>query len=473
MQTTDRAITRLAALAGRMGLMVLLAACQHYQAAPLEPRASAAAFAARRLDDPVLRGGLQELLHRDLPSWPLERWDRAQLLAVALLRNPDLAVGRAQLDLSLSQERVAAQKFTVLGLTLESEYARQETYPWLYGLALALPLPGPSHRLERQIAHRDAENARWQYLDQTWAVRQALADALNSWEVARRRLMLLDRLAAADDRLLALQRLRVQAGEDAPATLLAVETAHIELEHETAQARSDLNAAQGSAAKVLGVAPDAVEGLQLQWPEWGSPPPPTASAATREQALLSRSDLAMAIGDYGIAESRLALAIARQYPHVDLEPGYYWDHGIAKLPIDLGISLPLNARSEIAAARASRELAGQRMLALQADIYGQIAAAERAEHQADSTLRIAERALEAARRQAAADHLRVETGAAGMDQSITADIVALRAELALLDAQSNLQSARNHLEDVMHAPLSGPELALASAAIRPGAQSGS
>jgi len=42
-----------------------------------------------------------------------------------------------------------------------------------------------------------------------------------------------------------------------------------------------------------------------------------------------------------------------------------------------------------------------------------------------------------------------------------AQILVTRAELELLQMRAQLQVARNHLEDVLHTPLSGPELALA------------
>ena len=29
-------------------------------------------------------------------------------------------------------------------------------------------------------------------------------------------------------------------------------------------------------------------------------------------------------------------------PQLTLGPGYYWDHGISKFPLDVGLSLPLN-----------------------------------------------------------------------------------------------------------------------------------
>jgi hypothetical protein len=70
--------------------------CTHYQALPLAPERSASAFAARRLDDAQLR----ERVSRVMPdarrrSGRLREWDRADLLAVALVQNPTLAVANA------------------------------------------------------------------------------------------------------------------------------------------------------------------------------------------------------------------------------------------------------------------------------------------------------------------------------------------------------------------------------------------
>ena len=185
-------------------------------------------------------------------------------------------------------------------------------------------------------------------------MRRDLTEALSGWEGVRRRLDLLDRLAADQERLQELEQRRIAAGEDAPAAIVPVETARLDIEQQHVQALIDLSTAQAAAARALGVAPAAVQGLSLNWPDWGEPPPLDASdGRERERALLSRSDLAEAIGEYGLAETELKLAVSRQYPRIDVEPGYYWDHGIAKWPFDLGFTLPIDGnRGEIAEARA-------------------------------------------------------------------------------------------------------------------------
>jgi outer membrane protein TolC len=101
------------------------------------------------------------------------------------------------------------------------------------------------------------------------------------------------------------------------------------------------------------------------------------------------------------------------------------------------------------------------MLALQADIYGAIVAAERAEHIARASAVAAEHQLEAALRQKQTADLAVGVGAADVLDQVAAQILAMRAELEVVQMRAQLQSSRNNLEDVLHAPLSGPELALA------------
>jgi CRISPR system Cascade subunit CasA len=437
----------------------------HYQAAPLAPQHSVDEFAARRLDAPQLRDDLARVLPQAAAAWPPQQWDRAELLAVALTQNPQLSVAKAEVGAALSREVTAAQTANP-DLTLQSEYARHDSHPWLYGVSLNWLLRSPEQRrLDIEIAGLDTGNARLQLMDQAWNVRRELAVALSDWESGRRRLILLARLAAAQDRLLSLEKQRVAAGEDSPSELVSSQQARFQIEQQEAELREGVDAAQAAAAKALGLPPQALDGMTLAWPDWGEPPVVDEEKArmAREQALLSRADLGIAIGEYAAAEAKLRLSIARQYPQFVLSPGYYWDHGIAKFPFDVGFTIPINGnRGEIAEARAGRELAGQRMLALQAGIYGEIVAAERAEHIARAGADAADRQLEAARRQQRSVDLGFKLGAVDVQDQVAADIVAVRAELEVLQMRSQLQDSRNNLEDVLHVPLSGPELALAN-----------
>jgi outer membrane protein TolC len=451
-----------------VGLMLgVLIGCATYEAAPLDPKRTADQFRARRLEDRQLREQLVRILPQAGASWPPQSWDRGELLAVALLQNPGLAVARAQVEAALAREITAAQPINP-DLTLQSEYAaHQEMHPWLYGLSLAWLLRSPERRnLEVGIARSDTANMRGRLMDQTWTIRHALNTALSDWEGARRRLTLLDRLAVAQDRLLTLEKDRVRAGEDSPSETVTAEQARIDVEQQQAQLKATVNVAQAAAAKALGLPPDALDEMVFAWPEWGTPPPVSEQerSTAREQALLSRADLGVAIGEYTIAEAHLKLAVARQYPQLTLNPGYYWDHGIAKFPLDVGLTLPVNGnKGEIAEARTARDVAGKHLLALQADIYVAISAAERAEDLARAGAETAGRRLETARRQLQQSDLGVRLGETDVLERVGAEILSIRAELEVVEMQERLQAARNELEDVLHAPLSGPEMALAKA----------
>jgi outer membrane protein TolC len=440
-----------------------LGACASYHAQPLHPRQSARIFAARRLDSPALRDAVTKVLPQPPAQWPPPQWSRADLLAVALADNPRLAVARADVGRALAHQITAGEEPNPT-IGLQSEYALHDT-PWLYGIAFELPLRSPTlRRLAISQAQIAASRERWELMGATWTVRSALIAALSDWQSAQRRDTLLQRLVRQQQRLLKQQRARVAAGEDAPATLVAVQDALLQAQQEQGATRADAQRAQSDAAAALGVPPQALDGLRLDWPDWGTPPSigPDALQDARSRALLSRADLSAAIEVYAEAENGLRQAIARQYPQFTVSPGYYWDHGIHKFPLDFDLTLPLfnRNRGEIAEARAGRELAGQRMLGLQDEIYGQIAGAERAESIARDNENAARQRLGSTREQLRQAKLGLELGAIDQSEQLAARIAATRAQLDLLQTQARWQAARDALEDALRAPLSGPELSM-------------
>ncbi|HEY6986076.1 MAG TPA: TolC family protein [Rhodanobacteraceae bacterium] len=448
-----------------IALAALLAACATYTPAPIDPAHTAEAFAARRLDQPSLRDAVERVVPHATDAWPPAEWDRAELLAVALTQNGSLAVARAEIDAALAAE-ITAGELPNPTLGLQSEYARHEPDHWLYGVSFDFLLPQHGvRRIDEELARLGTRGARTQLMEQTWSVRRALTIALSDRESARRRLEVLSHLAEAQDQLLASQRQRVAAGEDAPADLDAAEAMRLEIAQQEAEARADAAAGDAALAAALGMPSTALDGIAIAWPDWGNPPPFADDAlnASREQALLSRPDLAVAINEYAESEAKLERAVARQYPQFELKPGYYWDHGIAKWPFDIGLTFPMFSRNrgEIAEAKAAREVAGQKMLVRQADIYGEIEAAFRAEEIARANLDAAVRRGEALHEQLRHVDIALGLGAGNRMERTGVEVLALRAELDIVQARARLQVARNGLEDALHAPLSGPELALA------------
>ncbi len=446
------------------GLVLVCAGCATYQPQPLNPQRSADRFAARRLDDPHLRKQIIKLTGSAPQPWPPLQWGRAELLSVALAQNPQLAVARAQIDSALAHESAAALSPNP-DVELQSEYARREADHWLYGISFDWLLRTPKRRrLQMRIAQLQTGGARANLMQQVWRVRRDVTKALSDWFSAQRQRQLLETLARDHDQLDALQKQRVDAGEDPPSELLVSMRARIETRQQLAELARTSESAHAALARALGVPEPALKEIQLQWKDWGNPPELDLAQLNgrREQALLGRADLAAAIAAYAVSETRLQQAVARQYPQLHLGPGYYWDHGIAKFPFNLGFTLPLNGnRAEIAEARAARKLAAKKMLALQTDIYADVDAAQRQEKVARDSLAIAERDLRASEQlQAQADH-GLRLGAINRQQWLVARIDATRARLQVIRMRAQLQVARDSLEDALHTPLSGPELSMA------------
>lgn len=454
-------LRRLLALAASA---LVLGACATYTPAPIDRKETAAAFAARRLDAPGLQAAVERIVPSAASTWPPAEWNRGTLLAVALTQNPSLGVARAEVEAALAAEVTAGERPNPT-LGLQTEYARREPDKWLYGVSFDFLLPrGHVRQLDADIAKLGTSSARTALTEKTWGVRRSLVAALSDRESARRRVAALTKLSSAQDGIVATTRQRIEAGEDAPAELAVAQTQSFDVAHDLADARANVASADAEVAAALGLPPEALDGIVIAWSDWGTPPPVDANALAqaKETALLSRADLAAAVDDYATAEKKLERAVAKQYPDFEFHPGYYWDHGIAKWPLDVSFALPFNQnRGEIAEATAAREVAAQKMLALQADIYGEIEAAVRAEAVARANVDTARERANAAQKQVGHADVALKLGAGDSLERANAQGVALRADLEIVQAQAAWQSARNALEDALHAPLSGPELALA------------
>ena len=118
-------------------------------------------------------------------------------------------------------------------------------------------------------------------------------------------------------------------------------------------------------------------------------------------------------------------------------------------------------RAEIRSAQAERDVAGERLLALQAQIYGEVAAAERAESGARASAQAAAKNLGDAHERRRQAEVGQRLGALGSEELAAAQALELRGEIDALQARTQWQAARDALEDALHAPLSGPELDLA------------
>lgn len=387
-------------------------------------------------------------------------WTGAELLAEALRNNPAVAEAAAKYRTAQAAAKVSHVP-PPASLTLTAEFARSEPKQWLYGAASDIPLDIGGRRKERiGAADLAALQALYDYGEAVWTIRTALAKARTERlfadeEIAQAREIQAVRQARAD-------RLdqRVAAGEDDRSVAL---TARGELETARRRVTDALGrraAADAALAGALGVPISAVRDLRV------APATPPASLdvpAAARTAALTRRDVLRAVVDYDLAESALRLEIAKQYPEVRIGPGYTYDHGVAKLPFNLALTLPpqdLN-RAAIAQAEAKRTEAGRSLEAVQAAVLSAVDSADAALTAArTAAIQVQARDIPNADALAAATARSLKAGAADRVDDLGARALALETRLTLLDARKAQALAGIDLEDALRAPFDPAELAL-------------
>ena len=92
-------------------------------------------------------------------------------------------------------------------------------------------------------------------------------------------------------------------------------------------------------------------------------------------ALTPRPEIGRALAEYAVAEAGLRGEVARQYPDLDLGPGFIWDQGVHRWTLALALPnlLKFRNRSAIDEAEAGRAAAAARVAELQDELLADAA----------------------------------------------------------------------------------------------------
>jgi outer membrane protein, heavy metal efflux system len=458
MSNASRTMPRLAACA----LCASLTACaaQRYDARPLDAAATARVLDARSL----AAADLQQYIQSTYPggqnlAWPPRRWNLDLLTLAAFHFNPDLAAARARLA-AAEAGTATARQIPNPTVQLPLQYTldpRDGGSSWTLGLAVDIPVETAGKRGYRvaQAAH-GAAAARLRVADQAWRLRsQVRAQLLNVW-LNGARIGLLGEQAELDRALAAMLDKRLQEGYASAIEVDRQTLAALQTNGELLAARREHGAARIRLAGLLGLKPDALDGVELDLAAFAQPAAPVATAGLRALALLNRADVLAALASYDASQAALQLEIARQYPDLHLGPGYTFDQGARKPGFDFaGIELPIFNRNEgpIAQARARREEAAANVLQAQGAAWSELDAALAADRLARDALREAEAQCQVQQGQLAAGLRAFDLGEEDRLALTLGRKTAVAARLALLDASAQVQRARGGIEDAIQRPL--------------------
>lgn len=350
----------------------LLAACASYTAQPL-PAPDAVEWIARRLDDPRVLA----LFDSVGGAGPLAEWRDTELAQAAWALSPARARAAAEVEVARAALRTAGGRRSP-GIATETEYSfsgNDGSSRW--GLALSglfrLELGG-KRDARRAVAEAGVLAAEARSAAEAWGLAGEVRRAARVVVAVRLEQAALASVIALVDTTLSLAQARFDEGTLSRTELARLGADRSEFRADAAalaRAGADAEAALAETMGLPGAALEPLGGVRI------TPllcPDRDAHAALLALALERRWDLRVRVAEYQQAEAGLRLAVAGSWPDLDLGPGIFFDHGVGKWTLGVGLpDLLLHGnRGPIGEAVAARELAGARLLEVQERVLGEV-----------------------------------------------------------------------------------------------------
>ncbi|MGC9225499.1 MAG: TolC family protein [Terracidiphilus sp.] len=428
-----------------------------YRAAPVSPHVLAASLETRSLDDSGLRNWMQQAAGFQPPSWPLASWDLRALTLAGYYFTMDMDVARANAAAAISAVKTAAMKPNP-SVGADAGYETAAESPYLLGFNFSLPIETAGKRGYRiaEAEHLSAAS-RIQIAETAWAVRSRVRVALADLVFARQSAAALRRQEGLQSEYVNLLEARLRAGE---IPLPEVTTARIDLTNlrqALSTAEGQMGTARAGLAAAIGIPVSGLAGKAVSWVGADEPPSPVMlpAQAIRATAVDNRLDVQRALEQYEAAQSHLQLEVARQYPDIDLGPGYAYEEGVHLISLQLGAVLPMRNHNEgpIAEAEAQRKVAGAQLLRTQSTVIAQTDQALAGYDAGYAVLEAARHSVAEAQQQSRTAHEWLKAGEADELTALSADMQTTIAERARLDALHQAQLALGLLEDALERPI--------------------
>ncbi|HEV2471401.1 MAG TPA: TolC family protein, partial [Chthonomonadales bacterium] len=422
-----------------------------YHSAPVSPPALAASLEARSLDDAGLRSWMGQVVKPS--TWPMAEWDLNTLTLAAYYFNPAMDMARTNAAVADAAIKTAAMKPNP-SVGADAGYETAAESPYLLGFDFSLPIETAGKRGYRiaEATHL-SEAGQVQVAETAWAVRSGVRAALVDLLFAEKTAVLLHEQESLQNRYVDLLEARFQVGEIPLPEVTAARIDLTNLRQALRAAEGQVGTVRAALAAAVGIPLSGLAGKTMSWTGIVQPPVLGALPAPgiRATAVENRLDVQRALAQYEAAQSRLQLEVARQYPDIDLGPGYAYEEGVHLISLRLGTVLSVRNRNEgpIAESEAQRKAAGAQLLATQSAVIAQTDKALAQYRAAYAVLEEARRSTAQADEQRRTAYQWLTSGEADQLTAVSADIQTAIAERARLDALHQTQLALGSLEDAL------------------------
>ncbi len=460
-------------LAKQLGICLLLSgllsSCSYltYQAKPLD----APVIKARLLNkDPTSAEFNAYLIKQGVAKTPIEYWELPTLTHCALFFNASLDLAKAKWLAAQAAINTANQpKNPSLNANISHSDSGSNSSPWSYGLGFGLPIETANKRgIRTEQAQLEAEIAQIQIAQLAWQLRNQLALQLVDYHESIAVAALLQKELTTQTAILNMLDKRLKLGM---ASNYEFNTTKLQQQ----KSRNALNAEQArlpllkaKLATSVGISSEPFNALKLlpldldntlmrQHDYFTSIKNSSLlhRSSLQSTALVNRLDVRAALVRYAVAETKLKLEVAKQYPDIVLSPSAVFDYGDRIW--SLGISSLLNRLNKSTAlikeATSLREVEAAQFEALQAKVIGDLSQAEVSFMAANSEITKAQDSMDLQLRQNKRLQNQLEQGLVGRLELTFGQLSLINAEQNLLSTQFKSLRAAYAIEDVMQHPL--------------------
>lgn len=431
-----------------LGSFLLLTSCVQFKPRPISAEHSSAEFGKRSLNDSGLNDFLAEQGALSLP------WNVDKLSLVSVYFHPDVALARAEANEVAARLKTARMRPNPV-LTFSPQFASSRApifTPWFLGANLQVPIETVGKRAKRMDqAIAAAEAAIWRVSARAWLARSRVRAAMLDSHAALQNARLLEVEQHLHQEAIKKLAAQLEAGEvslfELTQARLMLNRARLALE----DAQRLVATAHNRLAASLGVPVSSIQGVQFDFSSFEKLPEPKQG---KQRALTQRADLLALLSEYAAAECSLRLEVAKQYPDVNIGPGYDYNSGQNRWQLAFNLPVLFNRNGgPIAEAEARRCTAEKRFLAQQAAIEGELNVALAAYQACRAKAATAEQLAKEAAAASQATKSMVLAGAVSALDFTRREIEASAANIALQSARIEAQTAAGALEDAMQSPL--------------------
>lgn len=359
-------------------VVLLLSACvkQQYLAEPIQPEQSLQQILDTGTDNKGFKTFLQ-LNNYPVHHWPITQWDFHGLALAAIYFNPAIKLARSELTIQQAKQQTAKQRPNpTIGIPLEHHSATGDS-PWLIGLVSDF-LFERSEKVGAKLKQAEANKraAKINIEQEIWHIYHELHHKLIEYYAT---LEQKNYLLAQQDLLkqnLALLERRQELGQ---VSQFEVSSVRLELQHiqlRIADQDYAINDAYHKLIAITGLQSNKFKKDDIVFTDLDEHLAATITDASEVRAITlnKRFDIRIKLQEYDALEAALKLEIEKQYPDLNLSPGFIFDQGDRIWALGANWVLPLfhNNEGQIQEALARRSHLQAEFIAMQTDLVNRL-----------------------------------------------------------------------------------------------------